>query len=105
MTAADRLKLAETERAIERRMIGVQQTDHVRNEQLRAMTRVDDAVDLANKAKKRWAGHLMRRTDERWTKDGRAKSPSGCRSTSSGHVDALQHDGATRYDKIWDTIG
>ncbi|CAM4498195.1 unnamed protein product [Leuciscus chuanchicus] len=31
MTAADRLKLAVTERAIERRMIGVQQTDHVRN--------------------------------------------------------------------------
>ncbi|CAM4721526.1 unnamed protein product [Leuciscus chuanchicus] len=69
MTAADRLKLAVTERAIERRMIGVQQTDHVRNEQLRAMTRVDDAVDLANKAKKRWAGHLMRRTDERWTRE------------------------------------
>ncbi|CAM4691260.1 unnamed protein product [Leuciscus chuanchicus] len=69
MTAADRLKLAVTERAIERRMIGVQQTDHVRNEQLRAMTRVDDAVDLANKAKKHWAGHLMRRTDESWTRE------------------------------------
>ncbi|CAM4630150.1 unnamed protein product [Leuciscus chuanchicus] len=69
MTAADRLKLAVTEHAIERRMIGVQQTDHVRNEQLRAMTRVDDVVDLANKAKKRWAGHLMRRTDERWTRE------------------------------------
>ena len=67
-TAADRQKLAVTQRAIERRMVGVKWTDRVSNEQLRAMTRVEDVVDLADKSKKRWAGHLARRTDDRWTR-------------------------------------
>ncbi|MGH0140410.1 UNVERIFIED_CONTAM: hypothetical protein FKN15_011087 [Acipenser sinensis] len=67
LTAADRLKLAVTERAIERRMIGVKRTDRISNEQMRQMTKVKDAVELADKSKKSWASHLARRTDGRWT--------------------------------------
>ena len=69
-TADDRQKLAVTQRAIERRMAGVKWTDRVSNEQLRAMTKVADVVDLAAKPKKTWAGHLARKTDNRWTRTG-----------------------------------
>ncbi|MGH0178354.1 UNVERIFIED_CONTAM: hypothetical protein FKN15_077394 [Acipenser sinensis] len=67
LTVADRLKLAVTEQAIERRMVGIKRTDRISNEQMRQMTKVKDAVELADKSKKRWAGHLARRTDVRWT--------------------------------------
>ncbi|MGH0143518.1 UNVERIFIED_CONTAM: hypothetical protein FKN15_040174 [Acipenser sinensis] len=67
LTVADRLKLAVTEQAIERRMVGIKRTDRISNEQMRQMTKVKDAVELAKKSKKRWAGHLARRTDGRWT--------------------------------------
>ncbi|MGH0178353.1 UNVERIFIED_CONTAM: hypothetical protein FKN15_077393 [Acipenser sinensis] len=67
LTVVDRLKLAFTERAIERRMVGIKRTDRISNEQMRQMTKVKDAVELADKSKKRWAGHLARRTDGRWT--------------------------------------
>jgi hypothetical protein len=68
LTKADRMKLSVTERAIERRMIGVTRLDHVTNEQLRRQTQVKDVVEEAEKAKLRWAGHLIRRDDGRWTR-------------------------------------
>ncbi|MGH0146529.1 UNVERIFIED_CONTAM: hypothetical protein FKN15_008327 [Acipenser sinensis] len=34
-------------------------TDRISNEQMRQMTKVKDAVELADKSKKRWAGHLQ----------------------------------------------
>ncbi|MGH0153959.1 UNVERIFIED_CONTAM: hypothetical protein FKN15_055782 [Acipenser sinensis] len=68
LTAADRQKLAVTERALERRMVGVKRTDHISNELLRKTSTVKDAVNQADQAKKRWAGHVARRSDGRWTR-------------------------------------
>ncbi|MGH0160920.1 UNVERIFIED_CONTAM: hypothetical protein FKN15_045888 [Acipenser sinensis] len=68
LTAADRQKLAVTERALERRMVGVKRTDHISNELLRKTSKVKDAVNQADQAKKHWAGHVARRSDGRWTR-------------------------------------
>ncbi|RXM98682.1 Claudin-18 [Acipenser ruthenus] len=68
LTAADRQKLAVTERTLERRMVGVKKTDHVSNELLRKTSKVKNAVNQADQAKKRWAGHVARRSDGRWTR-------------------------------------
>ncbi|MGH0169480.1 UNVERIFIED_CONTAM: hypothetical protein FKN15_056946 [Acipenser sinensis] len=48
LTASDRQKLAVTERALERRMVGVKRTDHISNELLRKTSKVKDAVNQAD---------------------------------------------------------
>ena len=60
-------KLRVTERAMERIMIGVTKRDKVRNQDLRKKTKVRDIVQEIKSKKWRWAGHLARRKDDRWT--------------------------------------
>ena len=60
-------KLRVTERAMEMIMVGVAKKDRVRNENLRKKTNARDIIQEIKTKKWRWAGHLARRHDKRWT--------------------------------------
>ena len=66
-TKNDEEKFAVTERAMERRICGVTIRDRISNEKLRQRTGVRDVVDEMYAAKRRWAGHVARQRDNRWT--------------------------------------
>ncbi|KAE9420144.1 hypothetical protein Angca_008898, partial [Angiostrongylus cantonensis] len=60
------------ERAVERTMLGVsrftQLRDGIRSSDLRQRSKIKDAVLYAKPSKIRWAGHIMRINDNRWTR-------------------------------------
>ncbi|KAE9421867.1 hypothetical protein Angca_005561, partial [Angiostrongylus cantonensis] len=60
------------ERAVERTMLGVfrltQVRDGIRSFDLRQRPKIKDAVVYAKQSKIRWAGHVMRMNDNRWTR-------------------------------------
>jgi hypothetical protein len=61
-------KLRTTQRAMEREILGVSLRDRIRNEDIRARTGLTDVVARAASLKWRWAGHVVRGPDEKWTK-------------------------------------
>ncbi|KAI8420615.1 hypothetical protein MSG28_007859 [Choristoneura fumiferana] len=67
----ERLKV--TQRAMERAMLGVSLRDRIRNTEIRRRTKVTDIAGKICKLKWQWAGHIARRTDNRWGE----KSSSG----------------------------
>ncbi|KAK6744956.1 hypothetical protein RB195_011582 [Necator americanus] len=71
-TAATSRKLLTTHRALQRCLLKFnRRTQHLaglRSSDLREMSRLRDPVEYVSKAKHRWAGHVMRRIDDRWTK-------------------------------------
>ena len=61
-------KLMTAQRAMERRMLNITIRDKSRNSEIRKQTKVKDVMLKIREAKWRWAGHLIRREDNRWTK-------------------------------------
>ena len=61
-------KLSTAQRAMERRMLNITLRDKIRNSDIRKQTKVYDIIEKIKKAKWRWAGHIARREDNRWTK-------------------------------------
>ena len=65
-------RLRTTHRALERCLLKYnRRTQHqagLRSSDLRKMSRLRDPAEYVAKAKHRWAGHIVRRTDDRWTK-------------------------------------
>ncbi len=61
-------KLRTTQRAMERAMLHISIRDKVRCEDIRKRTGVKDIIYKIKQAKWRWAGHIARRTDNRWTR-------------------------------------
>ncbi|CAK1604627.1 unnamed protein product [Parnassius mnemosyne] len=59
-------KLKVAQRAMERAMLGVSLRDKLRNEDIRSRTRITDIAQRISKLKWQWAGHIARRTDNRW---------------------------------------
>ncbi|KAE9415474.1 hypothetical protein Angca_009959, partial [Angiostrongylus cantonensis] len=59
-------------RAVERTMLGVsrftQVRDGIRSSDLRQRSKIKNTVLYAKQAKIRWAGHVMRMNDNRWTR-------------------------------------
>ncbi|MFH4979469.1 hypothetical protein AB6A40_006178 [Gnathostoma spinigerum] len=53
---------------MERRMLKITKLNHVRNEGRRQRTRVVDVVLESIKSKLRWAAHVARMKDDRWSK-------------------------------------
>ncbi|KAE9419151.1 hypothetical protein Angca_008330, partial [Angiostrongylus cantonensis] len=68
----DERSLSVIERAVERRMLAVsrftQVRDRIRSSDLRQRSKIKVAVLYAKQSKIRWAGHIMRMNDNRWTK-------------------------------------
>ncbi|KAE9418007.1 hypothetical protein Angca_007415, partial [Angiostrongylus cantonensis] len=68
----DERSLSVIERAVERTMLGVsrftQVGDGIRSSDLRQRSKIKDAVLYAKQSKIRWAGHVMRMNDNRWTR-------------------------------------
>lgn len=67
MRESEKQKLTATQRAMERRIIGVRIVDKIRSNEIRKKTLFKDAYDDAIQRKLRWAGHVARRKDNRWT--------------------------------------
>ncbi|WKY08982.1 hypothetical protein Q1695_001835 [Nippostrongylus brasiliensis] len=68
-TTEDQLRRIQA--VLERKMVGIslhqQRMSGIHNDQIRAMSKVRDIVIHADEAKHHFAGHLMRRTDGRWS--------------------------------------
>ncbi|WKY00652.1 hypothetical protein Q1695_015016 [Nippostrongylus brasiliensis] len=71
-TSATAKSLQVTHRALERCLLKFtrlsQHRAGLRSSDLRQMSRLRDPADYTSKAKHRWAGHIMRRDDDRWTR-------------------------------------
>ena len=59
--------LAVAQRKMERIMLGIRLLDMKRNSWIRSQTGVTDISDYIRSAKHRWAGHVARLQDNRWT--------------------------------------
>ena len=66
-TKKDEESLLVTQRAMERKMVGTRLRDRMSNVTLREKSGVDDIIDRIYSSKHRWAGHVIRRNDNRWT--------------------------------------
>ncbi|KAE9418382.1 hypothetical protein Angca_004150, partial [Angiostrongylus cantonensis] len=68
----DGRSLSVIERAVGRTMLGVfcftQVRDGIRTSDLRRRLKIKDAFLYAKQSKIRWAGHVMRMNDKRWTR-------------------------------------
>ncbi|KAI5737947.1 hypothetical protein M8J77_001036 [Diaphorina citri] len=60
-------KLQTAQRSMERSMLGITRRDRKRITWIRSQTKVMDIVERIKRMKWKWAGHIARRTDERWT--------------------------------------
>ncbi|KAJ4442801.1 hypothetical protein ANN_04394 [Periplaneta americana] len=52
---------------MERKMLNIILRHRLRNEDIRRQTHIKDAAETAGKLKKKWAGHVMRVNENRWT--------------------------------------
>lgn len=67
MRKADQNKLQVTQRSMERIMLKVSRRDRIRNTEIRERTGITDIITFIRQRKLKWAGHVMRRKDNRWT--------------------------------------
>ena len=61
-------KLSVTQRAMERKMLGISLRDRMTNAWIREKTKVTDVAKKVASLKWNWAGHIARCQDSRWTK-------------------------------------
>ena len=67
LTKASENKLRVAQRAMERSMLGITLRDKMTNQWIREQTKVVDVMERIASLKWSWAGHIARRTDDRWT--------------------------------------
>ena len=60
-------RLRVTQRSMERSMLGKSRRDRIRNEWIREKTGVMDVIEQVKRRKWKWAGHVARMSDDRWT--------------------------------------
>lgn len=60
-------RISTCQRAMERSILGIKLKDRERNEDIRKKTGIRDALEHARRMKWKWAGHLARYTDHRWS--------------------------------------
>lgn len=74
-------KLITCQRGLERSMLKIRKLDKVRHTKIRSITKATNALSYTQKLKWKWAGHVARLKDERWTKKVTFwKGPLGKRS-------------------------
>ncbi|KAG7301234.1 hypothetical protein JYU34_014132 [Plutella xylostella] len=79
LTKKDVLKLKTTQRKIERSMLSLRLIEKTTNKDLRNITKVTDVIRHAKRLKWKWAGHVMRLGDGRWTREVTEWSPRQAR--------------------------
>ena len=62
-------RLQTTQRSMERQMLGITKMDRKTSKWIRQQTNVQDIKARVKELKWRWAGHVARITDNRWTKE------------------------------------
>ncbi|GFN77097.1 protein sidekick-1 [Plakobranchus ocellatus] len=67
LTKATTQKLRVAQRAMERKILGIKLADRVKCSEIRKRTQIQDIVDFVAKQKWKWAGHVARFKDNRWT--------------------------------------
>uniref|UniRef100_A0A914E9Z2 F-box domain-containing protein n=1 Tax=Acrobeloides nanus TaxID=290746 RepID=A0A914E9Z2_9BILA len=92
---SDAKKLQTTQRAMERKVLGVRLIDKVKSDEIRTQTMFKDAAQDARKRKLRWAGHIARRQDN----TGPREQPSGGPTISSDLLDDHHTDGDEKWNK------
>ena len=100
-------KLLTTQRAMERKMLGIKLQDRVPCITIRQKTGVTDVLKHATKLKWTWAGHTARYTDNRWTKRCTEWRPrNGYRTrgrpTTRWHDDIRKQAGSTWHREAQD---
>lgn len=79
-TNKTRNKITTCQRGMERSMLNIKKIQKVRHAKIRSRTKAIDALTHAQKLKWKWAGHVARLADHRWTKSVTAwKGPQGKR--------------------------
>lgn len=63
-----RNKLVTCQRGIERSMLNLKKLHRIRHTKIRQATKVKDGLEFALTQKWKWAGHVARLQDQRWTK-------------------------------------
>lgn len=56
------------QRALERSMLKIKKLDKIRHTKISEITKATNALNYAQKLKWKWAGHVARLKDQRWTK-------------------------------------
>ncbi|KAE9416232.1 hypothetical protein Angca_003522, partial [Angiostrongylus cantonensis] len=82
----DERSLNVIERAVERTMLGVSRfakvRDGIRSSNLRQRSKIKNTVLYAKQSKIRWAGHVMRMNDNRWTRAVSDRIPRDVKRTA-----------------------
>ena len=97
-------KLSVAQHKMERIMLGITLRDKKRNSWIRQQTSVTDIIDYVKKSKHRWAGHISRFTDNRWTVRVTEWTPRSW-SRKRGRPKTRWRDDLTRYfGTTWSTL-
>lgn len=67
-TAKIKKKIITCQRGLERSMLKIKKIQKIRHTKIRNISKATDALNYAQKLKWKWAGHVARLSDERWTK-------------------------------------
>ena len=67
-TEREEYKLSTIQRKMKRKMTEIKMRDRTTNTELRTRSKVKDIIEIIYESKRRWAGHIARRYDNRWTK-------------------------------------
>ncbi len=79
LTKESERKLRRAQRGMERRMLGITWRDKRLTSWVREQTKVEDILMTVKNKKWIWAGHVMRRRDNRWTTRVRQWQLRNCR--------------------------
>ena len=60
-------KMEVCQRKMERKMLGLKQIDRIPNSTIKERTKVDNILKVITKTKWKWAGHVARMNNNRWT--------------------------------------
>ncbi|CAH2083788.1 unnamed protein product [Euphydryas editha] len=80
-------KITTCQHGIERSMLNIKKIQKIRHNNIRKITKAKDALNYAKKLKWKWAGHVARLEDDRWTsRITKWKGPYGKRLQGRPHT-------------------
>ncbi len=97
-------KLRSAQRVMERKMLGATWRDRKRATWIREQTKVEDILGTIKVKDWSWAGHTIRRTDNRWTRRVTEWQPRNC-NRSQGRQKIRWRDDVTAFlGAGWSTL-